>query len=268
MDLHLSGKRFVVVGGSKGMGRASAENLAAEGADLVLIARGAEALEQARDELAGAHGVDVGTVVATDADGRDGVGDAVTRAVAEFGPLQGLAVLAGPMDGDRGELHELSDEDWDYFYERQVMLAVRACRAILPHLVENGGGTLVTTSAYSIRAQKPVLVHYTAMKSAIASLTKNIAKTYGDRGVRANCICPGMVDTPLLSVDREALVARYGGTETEALNRYAIEEWGMNVALQRAGQPHEVGELVAFLLSDRAAYLTGATINIDGGTDF
>ncbi|HLM06753.1 MAG TPA: SDR family oxidoreductase [Blastococcus sp.] len=268
MDLHLSGKRFVVVGGSKGMGRASAENLAAEGADLVLIARGAEALEQARDELAGAHGVDVGTVVATDAEGRDGVGDAVTRAVAEFGPLQGLAVLAGPMDGDRGELHELSDEDWDYFYERQVMLAVRACRAILPHLVENGGGTLVTTSAYSIRAQKPTLVHYTAMKSAIASLTKNIAKTYGDRGVRANCICPGMVDTPLLSVDREALVARYGGTETEALNRYAIEEWDMKVALQRAGQPHEVGELVAFLLSDRAAYLTGATINIDGGTDF
>jgi 3-oxoacyl-[acyl-carrier protein] reductase len=106
------------------------------------------------------------------------------------------------------------------------------------------------------------------MKAAVASVTKNIAKTYGDRGVRANCVCPGMIDTPLLSVDRAALAAEYGTDEQSALSRYALDAWGMKVSLGRVGRAAEVGELVAFLLSDRAGYLTGATVNIDGGTDF
>jgi 3-oxoacyl-[acyl-carrier protein] reductase len=267
MDLGVRGRRFVIVGGSKGMGRAAAEALAADGADLALVARGADALEVAAKKLSSAYGVDVATVVADD-DGLAATGDAVAQAVAVHGPVRGLAVLAGPMDADYGELHTLDDDAWSYFFEHQVMLTVRACRAALPHLVENGGGTIVTTAAYSIHAQKPQLVHYTAMKAAVASLTKNIAKTYGDRGVRANCICPGMIDTPLLSVDREALAQEYDTDQESALSRYALDVWGMKVALGRVGRAAEVGELVAFLLSDRAAYLTGATVNIDGGTDF
>jgi 3-oxoacyl-[acyl-carrier protein] reductase len=266
VDLGVRGKRFAIVGGSKGMGRAAAETLAADGADLVLIARGSAGLQAAAAELTSTYGVDVATEIAGDE--ANAAESAVTRAVDAHGPIGGLAILAGPMDAPRGELHTLDDDAWHYFYEHQVMLTVRSCRAVIPHLVTHGGGTIVTTAAYSIHAQKPSLVHYTAMKSAIASVTKNIAKTYGDRGIRANCICPGMIDTPLLDVDHAALAREYGTDEQSALNAYALNVWGMKVALARVGQATEVGELVAFLLSSRAGYVTGATINIDGGTDF
>jgi NAD(P)-dependent dehydrogenase (short-subunit alcohol dehydrogenase family) len=135
-------------------------------------------------------------------------------------------------------------------------------------MVERGAGSVVTIGAYSVHAQKPSMVSYTAAKSAIVSVTKNIAKTYGPSGVRANCICPGMIDTAAVSADREALVAKYGVPKEEALYRYAEDNYGMKLALQRVGRPSEVGALTAMLMSDRVGYVTGATINIDGGTDF
>jgi 3-oxoacyl-[acyl-carrier protein] reductase len=266
MDLGVAGRRYLVFGGSRGMGLDTARCLAADGANLALLARGREGLERVREELIGEFGVHVHTVV-VDTSGDDATGRAVQRALDECGEVDGMAVLAGPM-GSYGELHTQDDEAWDFYYHSQLMLTVRACRAVIPHLIERGKGTIVTTAAYSIRAQKPSLVHYTAMKSAIASVTKNIAKTYGSRGIRANCICPGFINTPLISVDRAEVMARYGLPEDEALYAYAKEQFGLTVALARVGRAAEVGELAAFLLSDRAAYVTGAAVNIDGGTDF
>ena len=126
----------------------------------------------------------------------------------------------------------------------------------------------MTTAAHSIRAQKAQYPAYAAMKSAIASITKNIAKTHGADRVRANCICPGAIATEALDEAKALAVVEYGGEPATALDRYMVEKWGMKVALGRAGQPQEVGELIAFLLSERAGYMTGALLNIDGGTDF
>ena len=266
MDLGIRGRRFAVVGGSKGMGLGTAAALAADGADLVLIARGRAALAAAAAQLTADHGVDVATVVS--ADGPSGAADAVSEAIERVGPLAGLAVTAGPMDTARGDFHTLDDEAWAYYFDNVLMLTVRTCRAVIPHLIANGGGTIVTTAAYSVHAQKPSLVHYTALKNAVASVSKNLAKTYGKDGIRVNCICPGIFATPLLSVDPSELEHRPGDGEHDALNRYALQTWKMDIALGRVGQPHEMGELAAFLLSQRAAYLTGALINIDGGTDF
>jgi NAD(P)-dependent dehydrogenase (short-subunit alcohol dehydrogenase family) len=167
-----------------------------------------------------------------------------------------------------GTLLEMSDEDWEANFQDVLMSAVRSCRAILPHLLENGGGTLVTTAAYSARSAKSFLFAYAALKAAIVNFTKNLAKTYGGQGIRANCVCPGAIETEVLQTHRKAAALEHGLPEERALEHVMFEVWKMPVAQKRVGRPQEVGELMAFLLSDRAAYMTGATINIDGGTDF
>jgi NAD(P)-dependent dehydrogenase (short-subunit alcohol dehydrogenase family) len=150
-----------------------------------------------------------------------------------------------------------------------VLLAtVRACRAAVPHLVDAGGGAIVTTAAYSVRAPKPHQAPYASLKAGVATFTKTVAKSFGAQGVRANCVCPGATETEILASIRVAIARERGWPEDEALERVMTEEWGMHVALDRLGKPEEVGDVIAFLLSERASYLTGALVNVDGGTDF
>src|SRR5690606_19181032 len=131
-----------------------------------------------------------------------------------------------------------------------------------------GGGAIVTTSAYSIRAPKPHQAPYGALKAGVATLTKALAKAHGPDGVRVNCVCPGATETDVLAAMRVAVARDRGWPEEEALERVMAEEWGMKVALGRAGTAAEVGDTIAFLLSARSGYTTGAVLNIDGGTDF
>jgi NAD(P)-dependent dehydrogenase (short-subunit alcohol dehydrogenase family) len=268
MDLGLTGQAVMVVGGTRGMGLSTAEALAAEGARLVLVARDQGRLDATSKELSARFDVDV-IGISADGSTEGSMEAAVRRAVDDGYDVAGLVVAAGPMS-TYGRVHEQDDAAFDFYYQNIFMVTVRACRAALGHMVARGDGRIVTLAAYSTRAQKPPLPHYTAMKSAVVSLTKNIAKSYGPEGIRANCICPGMIETPLLYelISREEAAERYGCPPDEALYRYTEDVWGMTLALRRLGRPEEVGELAAFLVSDRAAYVTGATINIDGGTDF
>jgi NAD(P)-dependent dehydrogenase (short-subunit alcohol dehydrogenase family) len=258
-----AGRAIIVVGGTSGIGHAAAIELGRAGNRIVLIGRRSDRAglaAQAVSETTGcaAHGI-----------GTDGapLGSAIDRAAALMGGLDGLAVTAGPM-GAVGGFSELTDEDWAESFETQVMTVVRACRAALPHLQRRGGSRIVTVAAYSIRAQKPFLAHYAAMKSAVASLTKNIAKSYGAHGIGANCIAPGAIDTEALDDVAGEAMSLYGVEREPALARFMSEKWGMNVALGRPGRKQEVAALIAFLLSPQSAYITGALINIDGGTDF
>lgn len=260
-DRH-AGRRYVVVGGTTGMGAAAARLIADEGGKVCVIGR------DTAKAAAAAEGLDSGRgVIIAEATGGEGLEPALLRAAERLGEIHGVAVTAGPMV-NRGTLLELTDADWLAMYEAQVLPVVQTSRTLLPLMIASGGGTLVTTAAYSMRAQKQVLPHYAAMKSAIASLTKNIARHYGDQGIRANCIAPGAFATEALAEARQAAAQRYGDDGDEALNRLMIDDWGMKVALNRIGKPAEAGELISFLLSREASYMTGALINIDGGTDF
>ncbi len=269
MDLGLAGRNFVIVGGTTGMGFATAQQLAADGANVALLARdGDRAAERAiriADEYAvGAIGISVDAAAPG-----DGVDIAVRRAADELGPLRGLAVTAGPMN-QQGPFLEHGDDSWDWYYQVILMATVRSCRAVIPHLQRNGGGTIVTTAAYSVRAPKILIPPYNTLKASVLTISKILAKTHGPDGIRVNTVCPGLFDTEVNDFIRAQRAQEYGVPPQDAIYTHLASNpaWNMRVALDRGGRPTEAGELIAFLLSDRAAYMTGAAINIDGGTDF
>jgi NAD(P)-dependent dehydrogenase (short-subunit alcohol dehydrogenase family) len=263
MDLGVSDRAFVVFGGTRGIGLAAARTLAADGAAVALVGRDAARAAGAADALAGrAVGLAGDLCVEGEAE------RVLAEAQDAIGPVRGVAVTTGL--GMRGQRDLLSarDEDWEHTFADVLLATVRACRASVPALIANGGGAIVTTAAYSVRAPKSHQAPYASLKAGVATLTKTIAKGYGARGVRANCVCPGATETDVLASMRVAVAEQRGWPVEEALERVMIEEWGMHVALGRAGKPEEVGDVIAFLLSDRAAYVTGALLNVDGGTDF
>lgn len=269
MDLGLKHRNFVLVGGTTGMGFGAAEQLAADGANVALLARDGQRASQKAEQLGAEYGVRaVGIRVDAAAPG-DGVERAVERAATELGPLRGLAVTAGPMN-QQGRFLEHTDASWDWYYQTILMATVRSCRAVIPHLQHNGGGAVVTTAAYSVRAPKVLIPPYTALKASVLTLSKILAKTHGPGNIRVNTVCPGLFDTEVNDHIRERRAEQYGVPAEDAIYTHLASnpDWNMRVALERGGRPREAGELIAFLLGDRSAYMTGAAINIDGGTDF
>jgi len=261
MDLLVGDKGFLIVGGTSGMGLATARVLAEEGASVVVAGRDPDKAERSAASLAGASRAAAVTVDVHD--GAD-VDRAMREAAEILGRLDGVAVLTGIIGH---EPFDMADEGWADVCSDVLLGTVRVVRAALPHLTGRGG-TIVTTSAYSIRAPDAARIPYTTLKAGVAVFTKGIAKTYGAQGVRANSVCPGAIETEPLQELRAQLAEARGWPVDEAIERAMVEDWGLRVALGRPGRPAEVGELMAFLLSPRAGYLTGALINIDGGTDF
>jgi len=266
MDLGVKGRAYILVGGTKGMGLEAARILAAEGAKVALVARTQATLEAVAAELRQAHDAEV-EVFAADAMVPGAVESAIGAAIERFGAPRGLLVTTGMTDRN-GDLFTASDADWQSNFEDVLMGTVRACRAAVPSMIDAGGGSIVTTAAYSARAAKSFLFPYAALKTAIVNFTKNLSKTYGAQGLRANCVCPGAFETERVAARIEATMAEQGISREAASADVMEKQFKMPVALRRPGQAHEAGDLMAFLLSERAAYMTGATINIDGGTDF
>lgn len=267
MDLRVRGEGFLIFGGTAGIGYAAARALAQDGASLFLVGRDPAKAEAASAELATLGGRV--HVACTDLDRSGEIERLAALAAETLGGLRGMAITTGLAPRGQRHLESASDADWEATFRDVVLTTARACRAVAPILVRAGGGAIVTTAAYSIRAPNPGQTPYATMKSAVATLTKAIAKQYGRDGVRANCVCPGATETSALASMRDQLAETRGWPRETALERALAEEWNMApIALGRAGRPEELGDVIAFLLSERASYVSGALVNVDGGTDF
>src|SRR5690242_19104473 len=266
MDLGLAGSTAVVTGGSKGMGLAIAEALAAEGACVAVMARGAAALEAAEEKLRAAGAPDA---VGVSVDMADPASIAAGFAfIADlWGSLNSLVHTIGPGDG---YFEQMDDADWDAAFALGTMSGVRSIRAALPMLRAADWARIVTLSAHSIQRQNPRIVAYTASKAALSSVTKNLSKSLAKDGILVNCVCPGTIVTASFTENLKDILAADGldATDPRDVMTWIDNNFHQPCDLGRAGLPEEIASITTYLASRRNGYVTGATVNVDGGSDF
>jgi 3-oxoacyl-[acyl-carrier protein] reductase len=253
MNLGLTGKTALVTAASKGMGKACALGLAAEGARVVMCARTDVDLQAAAEEVRGKTG---GQVVAVPADvtSAEQVKTLVARAHEAFGGVDILVANAG--GPPRGYFDELSDAQWYGAFEVSLLSVVRLIRAVLPSMRQGRWGRIITIQSSSVKQPIDGLDLSNAIRPGAAGLMKTLATELGGHNILVNTVCPGRILT-----DRLLGGARQAGLSPE---EYVVKV-GADVPLRRVGTPEEFANVVVFLASERASYVTGVAVQVDGG---
>jgi NAD(P)-dependent dehydrogenase (short-subunit alcohol dehydrogenase family) len=248
----VAGKVALVSGAGSGIGRAVALRLAEEGAEVVVTSRTQAHVDETRalvEDVAGAR--PDGFVL----DLRDpaSIEAAVARVAGRFGRIDVLSSNAGVDDPDEPPVADTPDAVWEETFAVNVTGVFQLCRAAVPVLAE--GGSIVTVGSANSLVPRPNAAAYCASKAALLMLTRTLALELAPRRIRANCVCPGVIDTPLT----EVFLRRSG--DPSALR----EEYAKSSPLQRMGDPREIANCVLFLASDESSYVTGAPFVVDGG---
>ena len=252
MDLGLKDCRAFVAGASKGLGLACAAALAREGARVFICARNAEALVRAAAQV-GAAGH-----AAADVSRPADVTRVIAEAIAALGGLDCLVTNAG--GPPTAPFEKAPDGDWDIAYRLNLMSAVHLIRAALPALKASGRGRIVNLTGYGVKEPISDLVVSDSIRAGVTVMAKTIATDLAPFGITVNTIAPGPIMTDRIT---EILAARAtsAGVSFEAQR----ERFAATIPVRRIGQPHEIGDLCAYLCSPQAGYLTGQTIVVDGG---
>ncbi len=242
MDLGLRGKTAIVCGASSGLGLAAAEALAEEGANVSMLARRREQLERDADRI-GALAVRGDVTNASDLE------RLVAKTLEAFGALDILVWNSGGPPG--GGARETSDDALERAFELLLAPAVRLVRLCLPHLERSGSGRIVAITSLTVQEPTPNLALSNTIRPGLVGWLKTLSREVGPTGVTVNCVAPGRIDTPRMT-------ELYGedGPPPEDLRQ---------IPLGRLGTPREFGDVVCFLASARAAYVTGTTVLVDGG---
>jgi NAD(P)-dependent dehydrogenase (short-subunit alcohol dehydrogenase family) len=261
VDLGLADATAVVIGGTRGIGQATARSLAAEGCRVAVIGRRDDALALTATELKAVGARDVLTLRAN-ARSTEEITGAFDVVGARWDSLNVLVNAVGPASA--GRLEELDDDGWSAAFEGGTVSAVRGVRAALPLLRAAPWARIVNLTAMSIQHQSPYLVSYTAAKSALLSITKNLARSLAPEGILVNAVAPGPILTEWAAKALGAAASEDPVTAYEQLQ----QAYGMSVDLGRLGLADEVASVVTFCASPRNGFMTGAHINVDGGSDF
>ena len=253
MDLGIRGKSALVTAASKGMGKATAMALAAEGVRILMCARTAADIKAAADEVRAKTGVEVIDMVA-DVTRREDVDQLVARAEVAFG---GVDILVANSGGPpRGNLNEMSDEQWYGAFDTTVMFVVRLIRGVLPSMKRKRWGRILTIQSVSVKQPVPGLLLSNAVRPGTAGMVKTLSEELGPYNITINVVCPGKILTDRL----------LGGAKQAGIPRDEfLEKAGADVPLRRVGTPEEFANVMAFLASERASYVTGVALQVDGG---
>ena len=252
MDLELKDKVAIITGGTQGIGKATAERLAAEGACVVIAARGRERLDQVAAEIRAAGG----RVAAVQADvsRTEDCARLVAEAVTAFGRLDILVNNAGT--SATGEFEAVTDELWQADFELKLFAAIRLARLAIPHMKKQGAGRIVNITNIGAKQPRAKSMPTTVTRAAGLAFTKALSKELAPDNILVNTICIGLV-----RAGQHETKAAKSGVSVEQL--YA--ERGKEIPLGRVGRAEEVANAIAFLASGAASYITGSSINLDGG---
>lgn len=265
MDLALNDRVAIVTGGSKGIGRGIAEALAREGARVVICARHLEELQQTAEALRRDSPADVEVLPVaadlTDAADRQTLVDETIRA---FGRIDVLVNNAGTV-GDPGPLEDVSVQAWRDLFELNLFAVVALTKAVVPHMLEAGGGRIINISSENGEQPYPDMIHYSASKGALDNFSKALSKQYAEEGILVNTVSPAFIETPLVTKMMETAAEEQGITKEEAIEQF-LKNHRPHIELKRPGHIEEVGPLVAFLASEKASFINGANYRVDGGS--
>jgi NAD(P)-dependent dehydrogenase (short-subunit alcohol dehydrogenase family) len=246
-----SGRSALITGGTRGIGKGIADRLRAGGARVLVAARSVP--DEASDDVIAA---DVSTV--------DGVTALGAQALERLGGVDIVVHNVGGSGQYDGGAAALTDEDWQSALDANLLAAVRLDRAIIPGMVTRGSGAIVHVTSIQRRAPLPTSIPYAAAKAALTNYSKALSNELAPKGIRVNAVCPGYIETES-AYRMAAEIAQMNDITIDQARSQIMESIG-GIPLGAPGSPADVGELVAFLVSDGAAYITGAEYVIDGGS--
>ncbi len=243
----LTGRKAIITGADSGIGRAVAIAFAREGADVLISYLDEDDDAEQTAELvrdAGSKAVLVPGDISEEAQCQK----IIDTAIAEFGRID-ILVNNAAFQMSRESLQEVSSEEWDKTFKTNIYPMFYLCKLGEPHM--RAGSTVINTTSVNAYKPKPTLVAYAATKAAIQNFTSSLAQLWGEKGIRVNCVAPGPIWTPLIPA---------------TMSPEEIKSFGTDVPLKRAGQPAELAPAYVLLASEGSSYMTGATIQVTGGT--
>ncbi len=257
MDLGLKNKVAIVAAASKGLGRAAALELAREGARVAICSRKEAEIVQAADDLRRETGAEIMPLTA-DVTRAEDVERVVAKTVETWGTVDILVNNAGGPPA--GHFMDFDDESWLKAFELTLLSVVRFCRAVIPHMQKQGGGRIINITSTSVKQPIDELHLSNSVRPGVIGLAKSLSLQLARDGITVNNVCPGKILTQR-TYDVAELRAKREGIPVEEI----VGSLGAAIPMGRLGQPEELGALVAFLASERAGYITGTTIQVDGG---
>lgn len=253
MDMGIRGKAALVTAASKGMGKATAMGLAAEGVRVLMCARTAADIKAAADEVRTKTGVEVVDMTA-DVTKKEDVERLVKRAEEAFG---GVDILVANSGGPpRGDLEEMTDEQWYGAFEVATLSVVRLIRGVLPSMKRKRWGRILSIQSVSVKQPVPGLLLSNAVRPGVAGMFKTLSEDLGKHNITINVVCPGKILT-----DRLLGGARQAGLPRDEF----LQKAGLDIPLGRVGTAEEFANVMVFLASERASYVTGVAMQVDGG---